>query len=169
MSSPIFLAGPPNKRIRSQCIVCIKPCDEIRSFTQEQWDNFKLTALMWKDLDKFGDVYERINWENGPQNICHRNCVSYMQTSRKFEQAKNRSKKQPRRLLPLLHSKPAERENIEVSAPPQPPPPRTLQGLLLDYRNILFELAQVDKEPKTSIIKSSLIEETKKTKVRICY
>ena len=104
MSSPIFIAGPRNKRIRSQCIVCIKPCDEIRSFTQEQWDNFKLTALKWKDLDKFGDVCERINCENGPQNICHRNCVSYMQTSRKLEQTKNRSKK-PRRLLPLLHSK----------------------------------------------------------------
>ena len=93
VSSPIFIAGPRNKRIRSQCIVCIKPCDEIRSFTQEQWENFKLTALKWKDLDKFGDVCERINWENGPQNICHRNCVSYMQTSRKLEHTKNRSKK----------------------------------------------------------------------------
>ena len=37
--------------------------------------------------------------------------------------------------------------------------PRPLQGLLLDYRNILFELGQVDKVPKTSFIKSLLIEE----------
>ena len=37
--------------------------------------------------------------------------------------------------------------------------PWTLQGLLLVYRNILFELGQVDKEPKTSFIKSLLIEE----------
>ena len=37
--------------------------------------------------------------------------------------------------------------------------PWTLQWLLLDYRNILFELGQVDKETKTSFIKSLLIEE----------
>ena len=70
---------------------------------------------------------KRINWENGPQNICHRNCVSYMQTSRKLEHKLRIVQKTPKIVASSSFEKeadvPTERENMEVSAPPQPPPP----------------------------------------------
>ena len=74
-------------------ILCNELCNEVRSFNDTQWKNFKKTSMQWKELDKYGGIYDGIDWEKSPiheQSIFHRKCVTCMQTSAMLTQAKNR-------------------------------------------------------------------------------
>ena len=99
-SRPVLIPIPPAKRRKSEdrgniaiCILCSEQCEEVRSFTDSKWEKFKETAKQWKGLDKYGDVYDKIHWDKGAspeQSTFHRNCISYIQTTAKLTQAKNR-------------------------------------------------------------------------------
>jgi len=44
--------------------LCDKANDLISSI--ERWETKKQKALLWIDLDKFGNVYATVDWDNGP-------------------------------------------------------------------------------------------------------
>ena len=64
-----------------QELTCILQCDEscstadsIENITEEKWENIQKKLLEWKGLDKFGNVYEQINWSNGHKYLyMHKN------------------------------------------------------------------------------------------------
>ena len=52
------------------CILCGLPCDEDRSnTTPEALANLKSLALQWHGLDRFGTVYETVNWDVEPKYV----------------------------------------------------------------------------------------------------
>ena len=77
------------------CIFCEKPCSEDRSdYPSSSWENIKDTALLWKGLDKYGDVYDKVCWANGPSgNYFHDSCRIALRNNRKLNQAKKRFEK----------------------------------------------------------------------------
>ena len=78
-----------------KCIICEDNCDENKSITSEQWDNFKLTAEKWQNLDKYGMIYNDTNWNNCPTNIFyHKHCKLNFSNQRKLEQAVKRFNKE---------------------------------------------------------------------------
>jgi len=44
--------------------LCDKAIDSISSIGR--WETIKQKALLWSDLDKFGNVYATVEWDNGP-------------------------------------------------------------------------------------------------------
>ena len=51
----------------------------------------KQKALLWSGLDKFGNVYATVDWDNGPAGQCvHDSCRLTLCNSKKLEQAKKR-------------------------------------------------------------------------------
>ena len=79
------------------CILqCGEFCDETKdSITSiERWKNLKEKALLWRGLDKFGDVYATVDWDKGPMGQCvHDSCRLTLSNTRKLDQAKKRQKK----------------------------------------------------------------------------
>jgi hypothetical protein len=57
---------------------CQKPCDAsnaIDNLRKEAWEKLKLKAFNWKGLDMFGNVYDTVNWQQGPSGKhVHGNC-----------------------------------------------------------------------------------------------
>ena len=53
-----------------ECLLqCGKPCkasDSIEKMNKEAWDKLKSKLLKWKGCDKFGNVYDTVDWELGP-------------------------------------------------------------------------------------------------------
>ena len=53
-----------------ECILqCGKPCestDSIDNMTQGAWEKLKLKSLNWKGYDRFGNVYDNVDWELEP-------------------------------------------------------------------------------------------------------
>ena len=55
------------------CILqCDSFCDENADViaSVESWKNLKEKALLWRGLDKFGDVFTAVDWMNGPGKQC---------------------------------------------------------------------------------------------------
>jgi len=44
--------------------LCNKASDSISSI--ERWGTIKKMALMWSGLDKFGNIYATVDWDDGP-------------------------------------------------------------------------------------------------------
>ena len=85
-----------------ECVLkCGKPCyidDSIDKITDDKWNNIKLNAERWKALDKFGDVWETTNWDNGQKGrFMHNNCYITLCSSTKREQAIMRDSKKKKR------------------------------------------------------------------------
>ena len=54
----------------------------------------KIQAQAWHGLDKFGNVYEQVEWDNGPVGIYfHKTCRIAFANQRTLEQAKARKNK----------------------------------------------------------------------------
>lgn len=77
-----------------QCgVLCDKDTDSITSVAR--WANLKKKALLWKGLDKFGDVYTTVDWDNGPIGRCvHNTCMLTFSNAKKLEQAIKRQRKE---------------------------------------------------------------------------
>lgn len=79
------------------CVLqCGKLCNEATDaiVSVESWENLKKKALLWSGLDKFGDVYAAVDWENGPGGQCvHQSCKLTLWNAKKLEQAKTRREK----------------------------------------------------------------------------
>ena len=100
MSKPILKPVPDDyvkKRKRQDtqnlCIICEKPCEEDRSsYPEDLWHELKNLALKWKDLDRFGTVYDNVNWNAGSSGLFfHKMCKAHMANSRALMQAQKRN------------------------------------------------------------------------------
>ena len=71
------------------------PCDEDRSnTTPEVWANLKSLSLHGHGLDRFGTVYETVNWDGGPKIFCfHQVCKITLFSKRHVHLAKTRRNK----------------------------------------------------------------------------
>ena len=53
-----------------ECLLqCGKPCestDSIENMTHGAWEKLKLKSFNWKGCDRFGNVYDSVDWELGP-------------------------------------------------------------------------------------------------------
>ena len=50
--------------------------------------------MEWKGLDKYGNVFESVNWDNGPSgSFCHKLCKTEFTSKRKLKQSKARKAK----------------------------------------------------------------------------
>ena len=51
---------------------CVLQCGELCNeatdtiISVESWENLKEKAQLWSGLDKFGDIYATVDWDNGP-------------------------------------------------------------------------------------------------------
>ena len=94
-----IILSPPSKKWKNeeshQCILCGQECDEDKSkFSLDAWENLKETAFPWRDLDIFGNVHGEVDWEAGPAGTYfHKLCKTYMQSTRKLQQARKRLKR----------------------------------------------------------------------------
>ncbi|KAK7063262.1 hypothetical protein SK128_016857 [Halocaridina rubra] len=79
------------------CVLqCGRPCDEvIDSITStEKWENLKTKALLWRGLDKFGDVYGTVDWDKGPvRQYVYDTCRLTLSSGKKLEKTINRQRK----------------------------------------------------------------------------
>ena len=81
-----------------ECVLkCGKPCisgDSIDKITLDSWSKIQTNAKEWKGLDKFRDVWDTNNWEDGQQRrFMHNNCYITLCSSKKREQAITRDAK----------------------------------------------------------------------------
>ena len=128
MSMPVLVPGPLKKRQKlqkegdGQCILCKVQCKEVKSFNDIRWEKFKNAAEKWKGLDRYGGVYDTIDWGNQvvqEQLTFHRNCLSYLQTKKKLTQAKEEKEENINELeIPIATSSIID----EPQQPPLPPP-----------------------------------------------
>ena len=82
---------------------CGDPCTEegdvyvsdILKHAPDRWNNFKDQALLWRGLDRFGEVYDTVDWKKGDTGyVMHDKCRMIFMTKRRLEQAKKRKEKQ---------------------------------------------------------------------------
>ena len=62
-------------------------------------------AEEWKRLDRYGDIYDTIDWGNQVVQehlTFHRNCLSYLQTKEKLTRAQNRLKKRQKKEIKMI-------------------------------------------------------------------
>ena len=74
-----------------ECVVkCGKPCtsgDSIDKITLDKCSKIQTNAKEWKGLDKFGDVWDTTNWEDGQQGrFTHNSCYITLCSLKKREQ-----------------------------------------------------------------------------------
>ena len=88
---PFLIVQTKNEMSMEYVLKCGKPCnsdDSIEKITDDKWSNAKSNAEQWKGLDKFGDVWDTTNWEDGQQGrYMHNNCYITLCSSNKREQA----------------------------------------------------------------------------------
>ena len=84
--------------LEDECILdCEKPCDltDSLNFTSsKKWDSIRGKCLLWAGLDKFTNVYESVDWKNGPTNhYMHESCYTTLSSKRALTQAEKRKQK----------------------------------------------------------------------------
>ena len=97
-SSPILQLTPSRKRKRDEasetktCILCNEECAEDKSsLSAEAWERMKDKASDWKGLLKFGDVFDTVNWEAGPEGVFfHKRCRITLASKKSLDQARRK-------------------------------------------------------------------------------
>lgn len=84
-----------------ECLLqCMKPCgvaDSINNMTPGAWEKLKLKSLNWKGCDRYGNVYDSVDWELGPRgHHMHTSCRVTISSSVKLNQSKVRQQKRDR-------------------------------------------------------------------------
>ena len=76
------------------CILCQGDCDEDKSNTPiEAWETLKNHAKNWEGLDKYGSVYDEVEWENGLQGVFyHKLCRAQIASKDKLSKALKQKK-----------------------------------------------------------------------------
>ena len=58
------------------------------------WNTLKKTALQWRGLDKYGDVPDRMKWDDGPDGLAfHKIGKMEISSQRKLQQSIKRKEK----------------------------------------------------------------------------
>jgi len=88
--------------------------------------------MLWRGLDKFGDVYATVDWDKGPGRQCvHNACKLTIWNAKKLEQAKRRQEKQ---VVDECHSQfPSTSDAfLQASDPPAKRLRSSVEGLIHD-------------------------------------
>ena len=77
------------------CILCCQPCDELeKAIKVVDWENLEVKASKWKGSDKYSDVYDSFDWEEGSTGLVwHKSCKIEICGERKLQEALNRKRK----------------------------------------------------------------------------
>ena len=52
------------------CVLkCGKTCDVKDVISADRWDRLKPKSERWKGLDRFGEVFDTTDWDNGPDGF----------------------------------------------------------------------------------------------------
>ena len=74
------------------CILCCQQCEELVKTVD--WENLKIKGSKWKGLDKYSNVYDSVDWEEGSAGfVWHKSCEIEICGERKLQQALNRKRK----------------------------------------------------------------------------
>ena len=66
----------------------------------DRWETIKKQSKLWKGLDKFSDVFDSVDWDNGPAGKCmHDSCRLKIMTNKKLQQAIKRKEKQDKQSI----------------------------------------------------------------------
>ena len=150
-----------------ECVLkCGKPCnidDSIDKITDDKWSNVKSHAEQWKGLDKFGNVWDTTNWEDGQQGrYMHNNCYIFLCSSRKREQAIIRNGKKREAAKDMLVSKSHSHDKSDL--PPTSPlqkKTRLSTGAIQKNDQCVWCMKKEDKKhPNRSSSKVLRIEQT---------
>ena len=92
--SKILLKGSKKIKVsETSCILCNKECSEKCRLTLTSWKALREKSKLWVGLDRFGECYDTISWENqGTDNCLHQSCKLWMYSKRLLEQAIKRKK-----------------------------------------------------------------------------
>ena len=82
-----------------QCILqCENPCmeqDNVDKISNYKWESIQEKSLKWKSLDKFGQVYDTVDWKKGPKGLhMHNTCYVSLSSQRRLNQAQKRKQKE---------------------------------------------------------------------------
>ena len=73
---------------------CKALCNDTDEISKQRWGTLKKHLERWKGLDKYGDLYDSIDWDAGPTGkYIHRTCGFNIASSRCLELAKKRFEK----------------------------------------------------------------------------
>ena len=73
---------------------CNTLCNNAYEIGKQRWETLKKHLKNWRGLDKFGELYDAIDWDAGPNgNYLHKNCGLKIASSRFLEQAQTRCDK----------------------------------------------------------------------------
>ena len=94
--SELLLSGKqPNtvskkRKLHSFCLLCTEECQEECKSNLDGWNNLE-KSRNWCGLDTFGDAFDSVNQENGPEGMyLHSNCKMKLFNKRSLEQARKR-------------------------------------------------------------------------------
>ena len=82
---------------------CGEPCTEededfvpeITKHAPTRWEKFKNQAYLWRGLDRFGEIYDTVDWKKGGEGlVMHDKCRITFMTDRKLKQAMKRKEKE---------------------------------------------------------------------------
>ena len=81
-----------------ECILMFgKQChakDSIDKITDDKWTKIKANAEQWRSLDRFGDVWDNVNWDNGQHGLyMHNSCYISLCSKQHLQKAITREKK----------------------------------------------------------------------------
>ena len=98
MSQPLLSGKQPNtvskkRKLGSLCLLCTEECQEECKSNLDGWNNLEENSRNWCGLDTFGDAFDRVNWENGPEGI-YFNSKMKLFNKRSLEQARQRKEKE---------------------------------------------------------------------------
>ena len=85
-------------RLNLQCVLqCNQPCtaaDSLDHIRDSKWNQIKEKSLQWKGLEKFGNVYDEVNWDIGPKGFyMHTSCHITLSSKRSWDQFQKRKVK----------------------------------------------------------------------------
>ena len=74
------------------CVLkCGRVCDANDFISADRWGQLKSKSEKWKGLDRFGEIFDTTEWDNGPIGVyMHANCYLTLSSSRKLEQSGKR-------------------------------------------------------------------------------
>ena len=85
---------------------CEAMCNDTDEISEQRWGTLKKHLEKWKGLDKFGELYDSVDWDAGPiGNYIHSTCSLKISSSRFLEMAQKRlEKRKSCAYLYLIHN-----------------------------------------------------------------
>lgn len=82
---------PPAPQCLLQCGNPVDQDDSLDGVSIGKWQNLREKAANWSGLDKFGTVYESVDWDKGHEGLfMHKECYLNISNKRKLQQAEKR-------------------------------------------------------------------------------